>query len=131
MLPRVLTPLAFSRPVGLGRFWLEWIAHGYPPVDLWDVDIRRNRPFQNNRRYLEKRVSETLGLLYDMHWPFRQYETSRNVRMSPLHDRLVAQGACFGEAAGWERANWFAPPGVETRYQYSYGKQNWFAAFGG
>ena len=112
---------------GAGKVLAEWIAHGYPPVDLWDVDIRRNRPFQNNRRYLEKRVSETLGLLYDMHWPFRQYETSRNVRMSPLHDRLVAQGACFGEAAGWERANWFAPPGVEPRYQYSYGKQNWFA----
>ncbi len=112
---------------GAGKVLAEWIAHGYPPVDLWDVDIRRNRPFQNNRRYLEKRVSETLGLLYDMHWPFRQYETSRNVRLSPLHDRLIAQGACFGEAAGWERANWFAPPGVEPRYQYSYGKQNWFA----
>ena len=112
---------------GAGKVLAEWIAHGYPPVDLWDVDIRRNRPFQNNRRYLEKRVSETLGLLYDMHWPFRQYATSRNVRMSPLHDRLVAQGACFGEAAGWERANWFAPPGVEPVYQYSYGKQNWFA----
>ena len=112
---------------GAGKVLAEWIAHGYPPVDLWDVDIRRNRPFQNNRRYLEKRVSETLGLLYDMHWPFRQYATSRNVRMSPLHDRLIAQGACFGEAAGWERANWFAPPGVEPVYQYSYGKQNWFA----
>ena len=51
-----------------------------------------------------------------MHWPFRQYETSRNVRLSPLHDRLVSQGACFGEVAGWERANWFAPPGVEPTY---------------
>ncbi len=112
---------------GAGKVLAEWIAHGHPPLDLWDVDIRRNRSFQNNRRYLEKRVSETLGLLYDMHWPFRQYATSRNVRMSPLHDRLVAQGACFGEVTGWERANWFAPPGVEPRYQYSYGKQNWFA----
>ena len=112
---------------GAGKVLAEWLKHGHPPLDLWDVDIRRNRPFQNNRRYLEKRVSETLGLLYAMHWPFRQYETSRKVRMSPLHDRLVAQGACFGEVAGWERANWFAPPGVEPRYQYSYGKQNWFA----
>ena len=112
---------------GAGKVLAEWLAHGHPPIDLWDVDIRRNRPFQNNRRYLEKRVSETLGLLYDMHWPFRQYATSRNVRLSPLHDRLVSQGACFGEVAGWERANWFAPPGVEPVYRYSYGKQNWFA----
>ena len=111
---------------GAGKVLAEWITQGHPPMDLWDVDIRRNIPFQNNRRYLEKRVSETLGLLYDMHWPFRQYETSRSVRTSPLHDRLVAQGACFGEVAGWKRANWFAPKGVEPQYQYSYARQNWF-----
>lgn len=111
---------------GAGKVLAEWIVHGHPPMDLWDVDVRRNLPFQNSRRYLEKRVSETLGLLYDMHWPFRQYATSRNVRTSPLHARLAAAGACFGEAAGWERANWFAPRGVEPRDRYSYARQNWF-----
>ena len=48
------------------------------------------------------------------------------MRTSPLHDRLAARGACFGEAAGWERANWFAPEGVEPKYEYSYKRQNWF-----
>ena len=46
-----------------------------------------------------------------MHWPFRQPETARGVRRSALHDRLAARGACFGETAGWERPNWFAPDG--------------------
>ena len=59
---------------------------------------------------------KSLGLLYAMHWPFRQPETARGVRRSLLHDRLAARGACFGEVAGWERANWFAPAGVEPRY---------------
>src|SRR3546814_8559016 len=76
--------------------------------------------------YLIDRVSEALGLLYAMHWPFRQFETARGVRLTPLYDRLKARGACFGEVAGWERANWFAPDGVEPRYEYSYGRQNWF-----
>ena len=67
-----------------------------------------------------------MGLLYAMHWPFRQFETSRNIRKSPLHDRLKKQGACFGEVGGWERANWFAPEGVEAKYEYTYGRQNWF-----
>ena len=53
----------------------EWIADGHPPMDLADVDIRRMQPFQSNARYLRERVSEALGLLYAMHWPFRQYET--------------------------------------------------------
>ena len=28
--------------------------------------------------------------------------------------------------AGWERANWFAPPGIEAAYEYGWGRQNWF-----
>lgn len=113
---------------GAGKALAEWIVAGHAPMDLADVDIRRVQKFQVNRRYLTERARESLGLLYAMHWPHRQYETARNVRMSALHERLGARGACFGETAGWERANWFAPPGVKPEYAYSYGRQNWFAA---
>ena len=111
---------------GAGKMLAEWIMNGHPSMDLWEVDIRRMMPFHGNARYLRERVIEGLGLLYDMHWPFRQFETARGIRMSPLHDRLAAEGACFGEAAGWERPNWYAPDGVEPKYEYSYGRQNWF-----
>lgn len=111
---------------GIGKVMAEWLRDGQPPEDLWEVDIRRNMPFQGNRKYLCERVTETLGLLYATHWPFRQYETARGVRKSPLYDRLVARGACHGEAFGWERPNWYAPKGVKAEYQYSYRRQNWF-----
>ncbi|MCA1379092.1 FAD-dependent oxidoreductase [Bradyrhizobium sp. IC4061] len=111
---------------GAGKVLADWIIDGHPPMDLWDVDVRRVMPFQSNRRYLKDRTVEALGLLYAMHWPFRQPDTARGVRRSPLHDRLLAQGACFGEVAGWERPNWFAPQGHQAKYQYSYGRQNWF-----
>jgi 4-methylaminobutanoate oxidase (formaldehyde-forming) len=75
-------------------------------MDLWDVDIRRFMPFQGNARYLHERTTETLGLLYDMHWPYRQYASARGARRSPLHERIAAANACFGETAGWERPNW-------------------------
>ncbi len=112
---------------GAGKVLAEWIVGGHPPMDLWDVDIRRMQPFQGNRRYLAERVSESLGLLYAMHWPYRQYETARGARLTPLYARLKEYHACFGETAGWERANWFATDGVAPRYEYSYGRQNWFA----
>jgi 4-methylaminobutanoate oxidase (formaldehyde-forming) len=111
---------------GAGKALAEWIVAGHPPMDLADIDIRRLQPFQANKAYLGARVTESLGLLYAMHWPHRQYETARNLRLSPLHGRLAERGACFGEVAGWERANWFAPPGVTPAYRYSYGRQNWF-----
>ncbi|MET4023248.1 FAD-dependent oxidoreductase [Bradyrhizobium sp. S3.2.12] len=111
---------------GAGKVLADWIVDGHPPMDLWDVDVRRVMPFQSNRRYLKDRTVEALGLLYAMHWPFRQPDTARGVRRSALHDRLLAQGACFGEVAGWERPNWFAPKGREAKYEYSYARQNWF-----
>lgn len=115
---------------GAGKVLADWMLDGHPPMDLWDVDIRRCMPFQRNKTYLRDRTVETLGLLYDMHWPFRQPATARGVRQSILHDRLQALGACFGETAGWERANWFAPAGLNAQYEYSYGRQNWFAHSG-
>jgi 4-methylaminobutanoate oxidase (formaldehyde-forming) len=111
---------------GAGKVLAEWIVNGRPPMDLWDVDVRRMQPFQTNRRYLHDRSVEALGLLYAMHWPFRQVETARGVRRSPVHDRLVGLGACHGEGGGWERPNWYAPEGVEPVYEYTYGRQNWF-----
>jgi glycine cleavage system aminomethyltransferase T/glycine/D-amino acid oxidase-like deaminating enzyme len=111
---------------GAGKVLADWIVDGHPPFDLWDVDIRRCAPFQRNKRYLRDRTVESLGLLYAMHWPFRQPETARGVRKSALHDRLAAAGGCFGEVAGYERANWFAAAGAAPRYEYSYGRQNWF-----
>jgi len=111
---------------GAGHALAQWINDGEAPFDLWDVDIRRAQPFQRNKRYLKDRVSETLGLLYADHFPYRQFATARGVRRSVIHDQLAARGAVFGEAAGWERANWFASEGQTPEYQYSWQRQNWF-----
>ncbi|PPR76596.1 MAG: 4-methylaminobutanoate oxidase (formaldehyde-forming) [Alphaproteobacteria bacterium MarineAlpha3_Bin4] len=121
-----LNSIGIQSAGGVGKVISEWMRDGHPPVDLASVDVRRNLPFQGNGRYLHDRVTETLGLLYAVHWPFYQYKTSRGIRRSPVHDRLAAKGACFGETAGWERANWFAPEGVEPQYEYSFKRQNWF-----
>lgn len=110
---------------GVGWALADWIADKHPPMDLNSVDIRRAQPFQTDEKYLRDRISESLGLLYAMHWPFRQYESARGIRTSPLHDRIEAAGAVFGETAGWERPNWFASDGQAKEYVYSYGKQNW------
>jgi len=111
---------------GAGFALAQWMEDGIPPFDLWEVDIRRAQPFQKNRFYLRERVKETLGLLYADHFPYRQMTTARGVRRSPLHEHLKAQGAVFGEVAGFERANWFARNGQEAQYHYSWERQNWF-----
>src|SRR5262245_11845022 len=94
---------------GAGKALAEWIVGGAPPFDLWDVDVRRVFPWQSTRGFIQPRVSETLGLLYADHFPYRQFATSRRARHRPGREQLAASGAYFGEAAGWERPHWFLP----------------------
>ncbi len=115
---------------GVGKALADWIRDRRPPVELMDVDIRRTQAFQGNRKYLEDRTTEALGLLFDMHWPNRQFETARGVRRSPFHDRLTALGAWMTEAAGWERPGFFGTPGTAPDAGYSYARPTWFDAVG-
>ena len=112
---------------GAGYVISRWIVEGFPPMDVWSVNLRRMHAWQNNDRYLRDRTVESLGIGYQNHWPFRQWSTARGVKVSPLHDRVAAAGACFGESAGWERANWYAGSGETPEYEYGWGRQNWFA----
>jgi glycine cleavage system aminomethyltransferase T/glycine/D-amino acid oxidase-like deaminating enzyme len=111
---------------GAGMALAQWMEDGQKPFDLGDVDITRMQPFQGNRRYLRERSTETLGLLYADHFPYRQKATARGVRRTPFHRHLLENGAVMGELAGWERANWFARPGQDPEYSYSWKRQNFF-----
>jgi glycine cleavage system T protein len=111
---------------GAGMALAQWMEDGAKPFDLGDVDIARAQPFQRNRRYLKERVTETLGLLYADHYPYRQKATARGVRRTPFHQQLLERGAVMGEIAGWERANWYATEGQTPEYAYSWKRQNFF-----
>ena len=109
---------------GAGKLMADWVIHGQAPSDLWDVDIRRFAPFTGNRKALAERTGETLGLHYAMRWPRQELQTGRPLRTSPLYDLLAAQGAEFGSKNGWERANYFRPPGT-PRPAYGLGRPGW------
>ena len=111
---------------GAGQALAQWMEDGQKPFDLGDVDIGRMQPFQGNKHYLFERSKETLGLLYADHFPYLQKKTARGVRRTPFHHHLKENGAVFGELAGWERANWFANPGQNASYAYSWKRQNFF-----
>ena len=111
---------------GAGQALAHWMEDGQKPFDLGDVDIGRMQPFQGNKHYLFERSKETLGLLYADHFPYLQKKTARGVRRTPFHHHLKENGAVFGELAGWERANWFANPGQDASYAYSWKRQNFF-----
>jgi len=110
---------------GAGRALAEWILTGDPGLDMTANDIRRFARFNGNNRWLHDRVGEVLGLHYAVPWPNRELATARPFRRSPVHHLLAEANACFGSRMGWERPNFFAPPGQAPVIEYSWGAQNW------
>jgi glycine cleavage system aminomethyltransferase T/glycine/D-amino acid oxidase-like deaminating enzyme len=110
---------------GAGRALAEWIVAGDPGLDMSAVDIRRFARFNGNNQWLHDRVGEVLGLHYAVPWPNRELATARPFRRSPAYHLLKQANACFGSRMGWERANFFAPPGESPVIEYGWGQQNW------
>jgi len=98
---------------GAGKVLSEWIMHGETEMDMWAVDPRRYTDYTDHDHCLAKAL-ETYGHEYAMHFPHHTWPAGRNKKLSPIHDKLAAQGAQFGAYNGWERANWFAKDGDDT-----------------
>jgi 4-methylaminobutanoate oxidase (formaldehyde-forming) len=111
---------------GAGRVTAEWMINGYMNEDLYSLDIKRFQKFHSNKRFIMSRVTETLGDLYGMHWPYKQHNTSRNLRLLPYHKELKKAGACFGQSGEYERPMWYALGKSKPNYEYSFNYQNWY-----
>ncbi len=112
---------------GVGRMMAHWIINGTPDVDVTGFNIDRLHVYQNTPEYRRHRTVESLGMVYRCHYPNMSYQTARGAKRSPLHERLVAQGAYFRDVSGWEGADWYAPAGFEPKVEaLSWGRENWF-----
>ena len=121
---------AFGIASGGGAGWVlaEWAMTGEAPLDLWVVDIRRFSGMHRDRDWVLARTCEAYGKHYTIAFPHEEYDSGRPLLTSPLYGRLKAAGAVFGSKLGWERPNWFGPPGA--RDVYAMGRQNWFGPVG-
>ena len=111
---------------GAGRVTAEWMINGYMNEDLYSLDIKRFQKFHSSKKFIMNRVTETLGDLYGMHWPYKQHKTSRNQKLLPYHEDLKKAGACFGQSGEYERPMWYALDGIKPEYDYSFNYQNWY-----
>ncbi|MDH4117398.1 MAG: FAD-dependent oxidoreductase [Acidimicrobiia bacterium] len=113
---------------GLGRTVAHWIVEGRPDVDVTGINVDRLMPYQLDREYRAARTVEVLGLVYAPHYPFRSVQTARGAKLSPVHERLVDQGAYFRDVSGWEGADWFAGPGRTAEPgPLTWGRARWFS----
>jgi len=112
---------------GLGRVMANWILTGNPGVDITGFNIDRLHTYQSNPEYRRTRTVESLGMVYQCHYPTRSMTTARGAKRSAWHDRLAARGAYFRDVSGWESPDWYGEPGTTPDPgPLSFGRQKWF-----
>lgn len=143
------SPLVGPAP-GLRNFWLneghsfgitaaggagwqlaEWIVEGEPGIDMLGVDPRRFGPYARGD-WLRRKAEEAYANVFTVHYPDEERAAARPLRTAPCHGRMQALGAVFGQKYGWERPNWFPPPGtgMEAVDHWSFRRSRWFDAVG-
>jgi dimethylglycine dehydrogenase len=95
---------------GAGWQLAEWIIDGEPTVDMMGVDPRRFGPYAS-RGYLRSKNEEAYDHVFKNHYPDEERSAARPLKTAPCYGRMKELGAVFGSVYGWERPNWFAPPG--------------------
>ncbi|CAF4483286.1 unnamed protein product [Rotaria socialis] len=119
---------------GIGKYMAELIHKGNTDFSTWPVDIRRFMRLHTNKRFLEDRLREIPGKQYSLKYPtygMSLYRTGRKLRVSPLHSKLQAAGAVYGEVLGYERPLFFKPDEADKNYedlskQGTFSKARWF-----
>ncbi len=98
---------------GAGKVLAEWITEGATEWDMWSCDPRRFTGYCD-QDYCNRKGMEVYGHEYAMHFPRHEWPQARDKKRSPVHDKIVSQGAQLGAYNGWERANWYAQEGDDT-----------------
>ena len=109
---------------GAGWQLAEWIVDGNPTIDMLGVDPRRFGSYAT-KDYLIEKNEEAYANVFTIHYPDEERSAGRPLRTAPCYERLKKMGAVFGASFGWERANWFAPEGIEQVDDWSFRRSSY------
>jgi glycine cleavage system aminomethyltransferase T/glycine/D-amino acid oxidase-like deaminating enzyme len=91
-----------------GRAVAELMSGKVTTVDVHEADPARFCPASRTAANVRDRAAESFGKMYGIVHPREQFESTRPMRVSPLHERTAALGAVYFETARWERPQWYA-----------------------
>ncbi|MDA9735234.1 FAD-dependent oxidoreductase [SAR116 cluster bacterium] len=109
---------------GAGWQLAEWIINGNPTIDMLGVDPRRFGDYAT-KSYLIEKNEEAYANVFTVHYPDEERPAARPLRTAPCYEKLKKMGGVFGASFGWERANWFAPNGVEAIDDWSFRRSSY------
>ncbi|MBV8567062.1 MAG: GcvT family protein [Methylobacteriaceae bacterium] len=119
----------FSQGGGVGLALSNWMVNGDPGADIWAMDVARYGNWAT-LAYTNAKVRENYSRRFRIRFPNEELAAARPLRMTPVYDRLKAEGAVFGDYCGLEHPLWFAPKGVPATEEVTFRRSNAHAHVG-
>lgn len=92
---------------GTGKSLAELMVHGESEIDMHTSDIARFHEHQKSTYHIKARTAEGFNKTYGIVHPNEQWESNRQIRLSPYYQQQKDLGAVFYETVGWERPFWY------------------------
>ncbi len=106
-----------AQGAGCGKYLAQWMLEGAAEINMTGFDPRRFGAFAD-AGYMKAKGRQDYARTYFTPMPGEELPAAREVRTSPLHGKLLAQGAVHTEAFGWERPQWFSLDGREENLSF-------------
>lgn len=117
------TSFGIAQGGGCGKYLAQWMLHGDAEINMAEFDPRRFGAFADSS-YVRDKVFLDYRSTFTTRRPGEEEMAGRPRKMSPLHEKLGAQGCVHTETFGWERPKWFSLDGRAE--DYGYGRNNVF-----
>ena len=117
------TSFGIAQGGGCGKYLAQWMVHGDAEINMAEFDPRRFGAFAD-AAYVRDKVYQDYRLTFTTRLPGEEEPAGRPKKTSPLHERLLRQGAVHTETFGWERPKWFSLDG--RREECGYRRSNVF-----
>lgn len=102
--------IGIAAGAGSGKYLAQWMIYGDAEINMAGLDPRRFGQFAAGP-YTKGKSHQDYEHMYVLHLPGEERPASRKTKVTPLYDRLLAQGAVYTEVNGWERPKWFSLDG--------------------
>jgi len=102
----------FSQGGGVGLTLANWMIDNDPGYDIWGMDVARYGDWAT-LAYTNAKVKENYSRRFSITFPNEELPAGRPLMRTPIYDRLKAENAVFGNAAGLEHVLLYQEPGKE------------------
>lgn len=110
---------------GTGHYLAQMMVDGEAEIDMASLDPRRYGSWMTTE-YAARKNEEAYAHVFILHHPDEERPACRPLRTAPAYDRQIALGAQMGQVNGWERPNYYAPPGFDDHASRSFRRGGWW-----